>query len=69
MMEQPYLNLEGEDLVPYWVVRLVMCLCPELRTSQGSVSASLSLPPATGLPFPPPCPVHFLQCLDEWADS
>lgn len=65
MIGQPYLNLEGEDLVPYGAVGLALWICPELRTSRGSVSASLSLPPATGLPFPPPCPVHFLQCLDE----
>lgn len=55
-MGQPYLNLEGEDLVPYWAVILGLCMCPELRMSRDSVSANLSPPPATGLPFPPPRP-------------
>lgn len=46
-----YLNPEGQDLVPYWVLSLAQHACLELETSQSSVNASLSPPPSTGL-FP-----------------
>lgn len=53
MREQRYLNLEGQDLVPYRVLGMVLHVCLELGTSQSSVSASLSPPPSAGLTFQP----------------
>lgn len=55
MMEEPYLNPEGQDLVPYRVVGLSLHVCPELECPKAVLVPACPLLPPLASPSSSSC--------------
>lgn len=63
MMEEPYLNLEGQDLVPYRVVGLRLHVCPELECAKAVLVPACPFLPPLASPSSSSCPAPGGHCL------